>query len=55
MILILCFMGAGLMGYILGLVVGKWIAEQKLYEMRSELGLDEDEQDEWDRIFNGDL
>lgn len=52
MAIVLVCSGAALMGYILGYVVGRWTSEQELEGKRSQLGLDEEkEEDPYDVFF----
>lgn len=50
--IILFFSLTGLAGYVLGYFVGRWTTEQKLNELRQELGIEED-MEEWEHFFNG--
>lgn len=50
-IVVLCAVVA-LLGYIMGFFTGKRYADQKIDEMRIEMGLDI-KPDEWDAFFNG--
>jgi hypothetical protein len=39
---------ATLAGYVFGYIVGKWTAEAEVEEKRTELGLNDDTEDEYD-------
>lgn len=48
---LLFFVADGLICYIFGYIVGRCTAEQELNERRSELGLDDEPEDEWGKLF----
>lgn len=52
MAIVLVCAASALAGYILGCFVGRWTTEQELEEKRSQLGLDEEqEEDPYDALF----
>lgn len=51
MAIVLVCSGAALMGYILGYFVGRWTTEQELEEKRSQLGLDEEQEEDPYDVF----
>ena len=48
---ILFFSLASLTGYIMGYVLGRYTAEQEIYEMRSEMDLDPEPEDRFSKMF----
>lgn len=49
--IILFFALASLTGYIMGYVLGRYTAEQEIYEMRSEMDLDPEPEDIFSKMF----
>ena len=51
MVIVLVCAASALVGYILGYFVGRWTTEQELEEKRSQLGLDEEQEEDPYDVF----
>lgn len=49
--IIILFAVTALIGYIMGYVLGRYTAEQEIYEMRSEMDLDPEPEDIFSKMF----